>query len=50
MKYSDDSWTKPKAGDEVIICGKLMLYEKDGNKTPETSANNSYIYSLNGEN
>lgn len=50
VKYSDDSWTKPKAGDEVIICGKLMLYEKDGNKTPETSANNSYIYSLNGEN
>ena len=50
VKYSDDSWTKPQAGDEVVICGKLMLYEKDGNKTPETSANNSYIYSLNGKN
>ena len=49
-KYSDDSWVKPKAGDEVIICGKLMLYkDKEGNLVPETSANNSYIYSLNGK-
>ena len=46
VKYSDDSWTLPKAGDEVIICGKLVNYK--GN-TPETSANNSYIYSLNGK-
>ena len=45
-KYSDDSWAKPKAGDEVIICGKLVNYK--GN-TPETVANKSYIYSLNGK-
>ena len=46
VKYTDESWTLPKAGDEVIICGKLVNYR--GN-TPETSANNSYIYSLNGK-
>jgi trehalose-6-phosphatase len=46
VKYSDDSWTKPAAKDEVIICGKLVNYK--GN-TPETVANQSYIYSLNGK-
>ena len=46
QKFSDDSWTKPKAGDEVIICGKVVNYK--GN-TPETVANKSYIYSLNGK-
>ena len=45
VKYSDDSWAKPKAGDEVIICGKVVNYK--GN-TPETAQNLSYIYSLNG--
>ena len=45
-KYTDDSWTKPKAGDEVIICGKVVYYQ---GKTPETAANKSYIYSLNGK-
>lgn len=50
VKYSDDSWRKPKAGDEVVICGKLTLYkDKEGKLVPETSANNTYIYSLNGE-
>lgn len=44
-KYADDSWPKPKAGDEVIICGKVVNYK--GN-TPETVQNQSYIYSLNG--
>ena len=44
-KYSDDTWPKPKAGDEVIICGKVVNYK--GN-TPETVQNQSYIYSLNG--
>ncbi len=49
VKYSDDSWVKPAVGDEVVICGKLMLYKKsDTELIPETSANNSYIYSLNG--
>ena len=37
--------TQIKVGDEVIICGKLVNYQ---GTTPETSANNSYIYSLNG--
>jgi hypothetical protein len=46
VKYTDDSWTKPKAGDEVVICGKVVNYQ--GN-TPETVANGSYIYSLNGK-
>jgi RPA family protein len=44
-KYADDSWPKPKAGDEVIICGKVVNYK--GN-TPETVQNQSYIYSING--
>jgi len=44
VKYTDG--TTPKAGDEVIICGKVVNYK--GN-TPETVANKSYIYSLNGE-
>lgn len=44
VKYTEG--TLPKAGDEVIICGKLVNYK--GN-TPETSANESYIYSLNGK-
>ena len=35
-----------KQNDEVIICGKVVNYK--GN-TPETSANNSYLYSLNGK-
>lgn len=46
VKYTDDSWTKPKQGDEIIICGKLVNYK--GN-TPETVANQSYIYSMNGQ-
>ena len=40
------SGTDIKVGDEVIICGKLMNYK--GN-TPETVANESYLYSLNGQ-
>ena len=44
VKYT--SGTDIKIGDEVIICGKVMNYM--GN-TPETSANESYIYSLNGQ-
>ena len=43
VKYT--SGTDIKVGDEVIICGKVMNYM--GN-TPETSGNESYIYSLNG--
>jgi exonuclease VII large subunit len=50
VKYTDESWLLPKVGDEVVICGKLTLYkDKNGNLVPETSANNSYIYSLNGK-
>ena len=44
VKYT--SGTDIKVGDEVIICGKVMNYM--GN-TPETSGNESYIYSLNGQ-
>jgi len=44
VKYT--SGTDIKVGDEVIICGKVVNYK--GN-TPETAANKSYIYSLNGK-
>lgn len=45
-KYDNADDVNIKVGDEVIICGKVMNYM--GN-TPETSANESYIYSLNGK-
>ena len=32
-------------GDEVVVCGKVIYYQ---GTTPETSENNSYVYSLNG--
>jgi len=32
-------------GDEVVVCGKAIYYQ---GTTPETSENNSYVYSLNG--
>ena len=38
--------TDIKVGDEVVICGKVVNYK--GN-TPETVANKSYLYSLNGK-
>lgn len=44
VKYTEG--TTPVVGDEIIICGKLVNYK--GN-TPETVANKSYIYSLNGK-
>ena len=44
QKYT--SGTDIQVGDEVIICGKLMNYR--GN-TPETVANEAYLYSLNGK-
>ena len=37
--------TQVKAGDEVIICGKVVNFK--GN-TPETVQNKAYLYSLNG--
>ena len=48
VKYTEEYKDSilPKAGDEVIICGKVVNYK--GN-TPETVANKSYIYSLNGQ-
>lgn len=42
VKYTEGE--NINVGDEVIICGKVMNYM--GN-TPETAANESYIYSLN---
>lgn len=42
VKYTEGE--NINVGDEVIICGKVMNYM--GN-TPETSGNESYIYSLN---
>ena len=41
VKYTEG--TDIKVGDEVIICGKLMNYN---GKTPETVANEAYLYSL----
>ena len=43
VKYTEG--VTPEVGNEVVICGKVINYK--GN-TPETSANKSYIYSLNG--
>ncbi len=38
-----------KAGDQVIICGKVTNYSGSAGKvTPETVANEAYLYSLNG--
>ena len=44
VKYTEGA--TPAVGDEIIICGQLVNYK--GN-TPETVANKSYIYSLNGK-
>jgi hypothetical protein len=38
--------TQVKVGDEVVIYGPLMNYQND---TPETVANKTYLYSLNGK-
>ena len=45
-KKYESGQTDIKVGDEVIIYGKLMNYR--GN-TPETVANKTYLYSLNGK-
>ena len=45
-KKFESGQTDIKVGDEVIIYGKLMNYR--GN-TPETVANQTYLYSLNGK-
>ena len=45
-KKYESGQTDIKVGDEVIIHGKLMNYR--GN-TPETVANQTYLYSLNGK-
>lgn len=45
QKYSDNSALNVKVGDEVVICGKVVLFR--GN-TPETSQNDAYIVSING--
>ena len=34
-----------KVGDEVIICGRVTMY----NNTPETAQNKAFLYSLNGK-
>ena len=44
VKYSEGPLLNE--GDEVIICGKVVNYK---GTTPETVANQSYIYSLNGK-
>lgn len=44
-KYTEGN-TNIKVGDDVVICGKVVNYK--GN-TPETVANQSYLYSLNGK-
>ena len=43
-KYTEGDQIKD--GDEIIVCGKVVNYM--GN-TPETAANKSYVYSLNGK-
>lgn len=36
-------------GDEVIVYGRLMLYQKEGQEDKPEMAANNYIYSLNGQ-
>jgi len=45
VKFTEGK-TDIKVGDDVVICGKLMNYK---GTTPETVANKSYLYSLNGK-
>lgn len=48
----NEKWTDGHAqvsvGDEVLLCGKLTLYTKDGVSTAETVQNEAYVYSING--
>ena len=44
--YSDASATNIKAGDKVVICGKVVNYK---GTTPETSQKAAYVVSINGE-
>ena len=48
LYFGNEKWTEGQAnisvGDEVIICGKLTLY----NGIAETASGNAYIYQLNG--
>ena len=46
-KYDNENDPKPAVGDEVVICGKLTLYVKGDDKTPETQQNERYIYCWN---
>ena len=48
QKWTDGN-TQIKAGDEVIICGKVVKYVSSYGTTPETVQNKAYIYSLNGK-
>ena len=41
-----DGDTQIAVGDDVILCGKVILY---GGSTPETASKKAYIYSLNGK-
>lgn len=44
-----DGNTQIKAGDNVIICGKVVKYVSTYGTTFETAQNKAYIYSLNGK-
>lgn len=49
MGPGNQKWTSAsqlKVGDEVVVCGPVVLYM--GN-TPETVANKCYVYSINGK-
>ena len=48
QKWTDGN-TQIKAGDEVIICGKVVKYVSTYGTTPETAQSKAYIYSLNGK-
>ena len=45
-KYDDAKATNIKAGDKVVVCGKVVNYK---GTTPETSQNAAYVYSINGQ-
>lgn len=50
--FNNKSWTETDSqiavGAEVMICGHLTKYTKDGKTTAETEGKKAYIYSING--
>lgn len=44
-----DGMGQVAVGDEVVLCGKLTKYTKNGKTTYETSSKKAYVFSVNGK-